>query len=58
MCGIGSIIINKINICSNVTIGAGSVVTKNINLGTYVTIEINLESYDIFIYWWFSKIDP
>ena len=39
MCGIGSIIINKINICSNVTIGAGSVVTKNIsNPGTYVTI--------------------
>ena len=39
MCGIGSIIINKINICSNVTIGAGTIVTKNISKpGTYVTV--------------------
>jgi sugar O-acyltransferase (sialic acid O-acetyltransferase NeuD family) len=39
MCGLGSIIINKINICSNVTIGAGSIVTKNISKpGTYVTV--------------------
>lgn len=38
MCGIGSIIINKVKICSNVTLGAGTIVTKNINKpGTYVT---------------------
>ena len=43
MCGIGSIIINKINICSNVTIGAGSIVTKNITEpGTYVTVRNKL----------------
>ena len=42
MCGIGTIIINKINICSNVTLGAGSIVTKNISKpGTYVTAETN-----------------
>ena len=42
MCGIGSIIINKIKICSNVTIGAGSIITKNITKpGTYVTAETN-----------------
>ena len=43
MCGIGSIIINKINICSNVTIGAGSIVTQNITEpGTYVTVRNKL----------------
>ena len=58
MCGIGSIIINKVKICSNVTLGAGTIVTKNINKpGTYVTAEISLESYDIFIYWWFSNLN-
>ena len=31
-------LINKIKICSNVTIGAGTIITKNITKpGTYVT---------------------
>ena len=42
MCGIGTIIIDKINICSNVIIGAGSIITSNIyKPGTYVTVKIN-----------------
>jgi len=43
MCGIGSILINNIKICSNVIIGAGSIVTKSINKpGTYVTVKNKL----------------
>ena len=38
---------------------AGSIVTQNITEpGTYVTVRNKLESYDIFIYWWFSKLNP
>tara|TARA_B100000886_G_scaffold334594_1_gene290349 strand:+ start:1243 stop:1875 length:633 start_codon:yes stop_codon:yes gene_type:complete len=43
MCGIGSIIINKVKICSNVIIGAGSIVTKSIRKpGTYITVKNKL----------------
>jgi UDP-N-acetylbacillosamine N-acetyltransferase len=43
MCGIGTIIINNINICSNVIIGAGSIITSNIyKPGTYVTVKNKL----------------
>lgn len=37
--GIGSVVIENINICNNTIIGAGAVVTKSINeIGTYVGI--------------------
>jgi sugar O-acyltransferase (sialic acid O-acetyltransferase NeuD family) len=43
MCGIGSILINNIKICSNVILGAGSIVTKNIGKpGTYITVKNKL----------------
>ena len=42
--GIGSVVIDKIQICSNVVIGAGSIITKNINApGTYVTFKNKLK---------------
>jgi len=37
--GAGVVILDKVSICSNVTIGAGSVVTRDINVpGVYVGI--------------------
>jgi len=37
--GTGTVVLEKINICSNVTIGAGAVVTKDITEpGTYVGV--------------------
>jgi sugar O-acyltransferase (sialic acid O-acetyltransferase NeuD family) len=43
MCGIGSILINNIKICSNVILGAGSIVTKSISKpGTYITVKNKL----------------
>lgn len=42
--GIGSILIDKIKICSNVIIGAGSIVTASISRpGTYVTVRNKLK---------------
>lgn len=42
--GAGSVIINNLNICSSVIVGAGGVVTKNIlEPGTYVGLPVKLE---------------